>query len=374
MSDQEDESSKTEDASEQKLRKARTKGDVPSSREPSTAMSVLSLFAIVFYLAPAVMPDMAGVLSGLIANAGSIHVGTGRAGLSDLGAVSDMLVTGVASILAPVMAVMVFAALFGVLVQGETVVAAERLRPKLSKISPLAGLKRMFSTDTLVEFIKNLAKVAVVAGIAAWIGGAALTAMWRAPGFLPGQMLGYSGDAAARILLASGSVLAAIAVADVIWKRAQWLKKQRMSLKEMRDEHKDSEGDPFIKAKRAGIRRQRARQRIATAVPTATVVITNPTHFAVALRYELGRDASPVCVAKGTDLVAAKIRELAREAEVPIVENRPLARALHATVDVDAQVPVEHWQAVAEIIGYVMDLGRNLDRQPPEGSRLRTDT
>ncbi|MGP1357629.1 EscU/YscU/HrcU family type III secretion system export apparatus switch protein [Roseicyclus sp.] len=373
MAEEEDQSSKTEEATEQKLRKSRTKGDVPSSREPSVAMSVMALFVIVFYLAPGVMTNLGGALKGLIDMAGAIEVGQGRTGLRDLGAVSEPLAWAVAAILAPVMGVMIFAAVFGMIVQGETVVALERIKPKLSKVSPLAGFKRLFSIDALVEFAKSLAKVAVVAAIAGWIGSRVVTSMWEAPVFLPESLLGYSGSAAARILIACGTVLAAIAVLDVIWKRAQWLKKQRMTLRELRDEHKDTEGDPFIRAKRAGIRRQRARQRISAAVPTATVVIANPTHFAVALRYELGRDAAPTCVAKGTDRVAARIREIAREAGVPIVENRPLARILHATVEVDDPVPVEHWKAVAEIIAYVMDLRRNLDRQPPEGSRLRLE-
>ena len=146
-----------------------------------------------------------------------------------------------------------------------------------------------------------------------------------------------------------------------------------MTLKEVRDEHKDLEGDPHIKAKRAQIRRYRVTQRIAVAVPTATVVVTNPTHFAVALRYEMGRDSGPVCVAKGADHVAAQIRKLARENEVTIVENKPLARALFATVEVDQMVPAEHWQAVAEIIGYVLSLRRKLKVAPPEGSRLRLE-
>ena len=197
--------------------------------------------------------------------------------------------------------------------------------------------------------------------------------MWQAPGFLPERILGHSANVAAGMLMATGAILAAIAALDIIWKRARWLKKQRMTQKEVRDENKDSEGDPLIKAKRSGIRRQRARQRMTTAVPTATVVITNPTHYAVALRYEIGRDASPICVAKGTDAIAARIRKLARGAEVPIVENRPLARMLHAVVEVDAPIPFEHWQPVAEIIAYVMDLQRNLDRQPPPGSRLRAE-
>jgi flagellar biosynthetic protein FlhB len=371
LAEDEDNSSKTQEPTDQKLRKSRQKGDVPSSREPAVAMSVLSLFVIVFYLAPVIMPNLASIFGALFENAAAIEVGEGQVGLRDLGGVTDRLVRSVATILGPAMVVMLLAAVLGVIVQGETVVAIERIKPKLSKVSPISGLKKLFSIDTLVEFLKNLVKVVIVAGVAVWIGGSAVTAIWRAPGFVPEQMLGYSGHAAAQMLIATGVFLAVIAVTDIIWKRAQWMKKQRMTLKELRDEHKDSEGDPHIKAKRAGIRRQRALQRVAAAVPEATVVVTNPTHFAVALRYEMGRDASPVCVAKGADRMAARIRELACEADVPIVENKPLARVLHATVELDAQVPMEHWQAVAEIIAYVMDLRRNLRRQPPEGSRLR---
>jgi flagellar biosynthetic protein FlhB len=373
MAQNEDQSSKTEEPTEQKLRKSCQKGDVASSREPSVAMTVLSLFLIIYYLAPTVFPRLSDLFARFIDSAGSIEVGTGRTGLRDLGGVTDLLVLGSVTILAPTMVVMFLAAIFGVIVQGDTVIAGDRIKPKLSRISLIEGFKRLFSADTFVEFVKNLAKVIVVAGVGLWLGGSAVTAMWQVPGFLPERIMDHSAGAATGMLLATGAILAAIAAADVIWKRARWLKKQRMSLREVRDEHKDSEGDPLIKAKRAGIRRQRARQRMSTAVPTATVVITNPTHYAVALRYDMGRDVSPVCVAKGTDRVAARIRELACDAEVPIVENRALARMLHAVVEIDAEIPFEHWKPVAEIIAYVMDLQRSLDRPPPEGSRLRTE-
>jgi flagellar biosynthetic protein FlhB len=144
-----------------------------------------------------------------------------------------------------------------------------------------------------------------------------------------------------------------------------------MTMQEVRDEHKDSEGDPQIRAKREGLRRARAKRRLAAAVPRATVVLTNPTHYAVALKYEQGVDAAPVCLAKGTDLIAAQIRRIAREHDIPIVENKPLARALHDMTEVDAQIPVAHWQAVAEIIAFVIDLRRNVRRDPPRGSALR---
>jgi flagellar biosynthetic protein FlhB len=190
---------------------------------------------------------------------------------------------------------------------------------------------------------------------------------------VPEDLPDYTRRAVGLVLIAATVFLVPVAIIDILWKRSQWMKKQRMSMRELRDEHKDSEGDPQIKARRADIRRQRARQRIAASVPTASVILTNPTHYAVALRYQQGVDTAPVCVAKGVDLMAQQIRLLARENDIPIVENRPLARALHDSVEVDAQVPTEHWQAVAEIIGYVMDLRRNLRRKPPEGSQLRDD-
>ena len=317
------------------------------------------------------LPDLAGVLAGLLQMAGQIEIGEDGQGLADLGLALGELMRGVARALAPVVLVMVLAAIFGVLIQGETVIARERIVPKLSKISPIEGVKRLFSADALVEFIKNVAKVLVVGTISLMITHAAVTAIWQTPDALPEAFLPSVQHSVRRLLIMTTVFLVVIAVADILWKRAQWIKKQRMSLRELRDEFKDSEGDPHIKAKRGEIRRKRARQRIAVAVPTATLVLTNPTHYAVALKYVPGVDQAPVCVAKGTDLMAAQIRRLAREHDIAIIENRPLARMLHAVAEVDDQIPVEHWQAVAEIIGYVMDLRRNIRRKPPASTQLR---
>ncbi|KAF0674625.1 EscU/YscU/HrcU family type III secretion system export apparatus switch protein [Profundibacterium mesophilum] len=371
--DDEDKSSKTEEPTEQKLKKARQKGDVPSSKETGNMMVVFSLFMMTWFLLPQTGSELAEMMRRLLESAGQIGVATGSAGLSDLGAVIHELGASVIRAMAPVLGLMVAAALFGVLIQGETVVALERIKPKGSKLSPLGGLKKMFSPDSLVEFLKSTAKVAIIAVIATFVARQALTGIWQAPGFIPEHLPGYVRGAVAMMLILAAVLLVPIAIADIIWKRAQWIKKQRMSLKEVRDQHKESEGDPHLKAKRGEIRRKMSRQRIAVAVPTANVILTNPTHYAVALRYEMGRDQAPVCVAKGTDKIAAQIRRIARENEVPVVENRPLARALHAVVEIDDTIPVEHWQAVAEIIGYVMDLGRTGRRKPPEGSSLREE-
>jgi flagellar biosynthetic protein FlhB len=160
-----------------------------------------------------------------------------------------------------------------------------------------------------------------------------------------------------KVLGAVVAVLAVVAAADYLFQYRQWFERQKMSLREMKDEFKQTEGDPQVKGKIRQLRQARARRRMMAAVPKASVIITNPTHYAIALQYDRGMNA-PVCLAKGTDLVALKIRELATAHSIPIVENPPLARALHATVEIDQEVPAEHYQAVAEIIGYVMRLNR----------------
>ena len=151
------------------------------------------------------------------------------------------------------------------------------------------------------------------------------------------------------------SILSIVAAADFAWQKHTWWEKQRMTVKEVRDEHKQMEGDPQVKAKLRQVRLERGRQRMMQNVPRAAVVITNPTHYSIALEYEQGMDA-PICVAKGLDDVAFKIREIAEENNIPIVENPPLARALHASVDIDGTIPTEHYKAVAEVIGFVMRL------------------
>ncbi|ETX16300.1 flagellar biosynthesis protein FlhB [Roseivivax halodurans JCM 10272] len=368
MSEGEDKDNKTEEPSEQKLRKAREKGDVPSSKEAGNMTSVFALFLLALFALPAAAPPLAEALGGLFSQAGTIEVGSNASGLGDLGEVVDALTWPLAVTLAPALAIMVALAIFGVLIQGEVVVSGERIKPKLSKINPAQGLKRLFSAETGVEFVKNLAKVGVVAGIGIWVARGAVTDIWEMPGVMPEALPEYLRQHISRILLGASVFLVPLAIFDVIWKRHRWREKQKMSIKEVRDEHKDSEGDPMIRQQRARLRRERAQQRISQSVPTATVILTNPTHYAVALRYEMGQDLAPVCVAKGTDLMAAQIRKLARESEVPVLENKPLARALHATVEVDQQIPAEHWQAIAEIIRYVMDLRDDMARKPPPGT------
>jgi len=247
------------------------------------------------------------------------------------------------------------AAVAGNLVQHRAVWSAEPLKPKASKVSPLAGFKRLFSSESLVNFAKGVVKIVAV-------GAAVALALWPERDKLDTMIamdvagvLPWIRDITLKLMGAVLAVMIVVAGLDFAYQRFKWLQKQRMSMKELKEEFKQQEGSPEIKAKVKQLRRERAKRRMMAEVPKATVVVTNPTHFAVALKYESGMPA-PVCVAKGVDAVALRIREVAAAAGVVVVEDPPLARVLHATVDLDEEIPPEHYKAVAKIVGYVMGL------------------
>jgi flagellar biosynthetic protein FlhB len=253
------------------------------------------------------------------------------------------------------------AAIVGNMIQHRLVWSVESLKPKPSKISPGAGLKRLFSKQALANFAKGLAKLSLLA--------AAMTALlWPERHRLetlvtvdPAAILPLTKTLALGVLGSVVAILAIIAAADYLFQYRQWFERQKMSLREMKDEFKQTEGDPMVKGRIRQLRLARMRKRMMAEVPKASVIITNPTHYAVALQYERGMNA-PLCLAKGVDAVALKIREIAGQHNIPIVENAPLARALHATVELDREIPTEHYKAVAEVIGYVMRLRRAISR------------
>jgi flagellar biosynthetic protein FlhB len=247
------------------------------------------------------------------------------------------------------------AALAGNLVQHRLVWSTEPITPKASKVSPMAGIKRLFGKIALANFVKGLVKLTLMGAVMTLI-------LWpkrhQLESFVtldPVAIMLVCRSLSLEIIGTVVAILAIIAAVDYMFQYQQWFNRLKMSVQELKEEYKQAEGDPAIKAKIRQLRQERSRKRMMAAVPTASVVITNPTHYAVALRYEPGMDA-PECVAKGTDLIALKIREVAGAHDIPIVENPPLARALHATVDVDQVIPPEHYKAVAEVIGYVMRL------------------
>jgi flagellar biosynthetic protein FlhB len=304
----------------------------------------------VLWFAGSMSASLMSLLRGFLGQAHNIRV-DGRGLISMM----QTLGTGTIAAIAIPFLILMLAAIAGNMIQHQLVWSTESMKPKFSKISPLAGFKRMFSKIALMNFVKGLIKLALIGaimGVILWPKRNELDSLITVD---PAVILPLSRSLSVDILVAAIAVLAIVAAADYLFQYHQWREKLKMSLQEVKEEYKQTEGDPTVKAKIRQLRVQRMRQRMMADVPKASVIITNPTHYAVALKYERGMDA-PVCVAKGVDNIALKIREVAGEHDIPIVENPPLARALYATVDIDEDVPPEHYKAVAEVIGYVMRL------------------
>jgi flagellar biosynthetic protein FlhB len=297
-------------------------------------------------------------LRNLIANSWMLHVD----GPSLLGLAQSLEYMLFAALGVPAL-VLAISAIAGNMLQHRLVWSGESLKPKFSKISPASGATRIFGKQAAANFAKGIFKLVAlgtVMGAILWPERHRLESMVQ---FDPGAILGVVMTLALRLFGAVVAMLAVVAILDYFFQYRQWFERQKMSLQEMKQEFKQSEGDPHIKGRLRQLRHARMKKRMMTAVPKASVIITNPTHYAVALSYERGMPA-PICVAKGVDMIALKIREIAKQHDIPIVENVPLARALHATVEIDDEIPVEHYHAVAEIIGYVMGLRRGLSGRP----------
>jgi flagellar biosynthetic protein FlhB len=357
MAEDQDNSQRTEDPTQKRLDDALKRGDVVKSHEVNTWFIIAGGTLVLISFSDVMGAQLTTTLRGLIANAHELRV-DGR-GLIWL---AERLGGELLAALAIPFLLLALAAVGGNLVQHRLLWTTEVLAPKLNRISPMAGAKRLFSSQALANFIKGVLKLVVI--------GAVLTALlWperhRAEGLAfsdPAVILPFTRALALKLLGAVVAMLAVIAAADYLFQYRQWYERQKMTLRELKDEFKESEGDPTIKGKMKQTRAQRMRKRMMAEVPKATVIITNPTHYAVALKYERGMDA-PVCVAKGVDAIALKIREIGTDHSVPIVENPPLARALHATVEIDQPIAPEHYKAVAEVIGFVLRLRRPAARR-----------
>ena len=255
----------------------------------------------------------------------------------------------------PILGVATVVGAGAVLLQTGFLLSATPLAPSLGRISPMAGLRRLFSVDSAIEAGKALVKLTVIAAALYWVLAADLPRLMAAPFHDPRSLPATALALSLHVVLTVVGVQAAIAVLDVAQVRFRHTRGLRMSRVEVRDEHKELEGDPRVKMRLRRLRTQRARKRMLTAVPKATVVVTNPTHYAVALAYDRAKNAAPRLVAKGVDTMAERIRDVAREHAVPLVANPPLARALYR-LEVDTDIPPEHYKAVAEIIAYVWRL------------------
>jgi flagellar biosynthetic protein FlhB len=353
MADENDSSDKTEDPTQKRLDDALERGDVAKSQEVNTWF-VISGATLVLSSFSGSIGSIQMPLRNLIANSWMVRVDG-----PNLLALAQSLEYVVLCALGMPLLMLMIAAIGSNLLQHRLVWSGESLKPSLNKISPASGFKRIFGKQAAANFGKGVFKLVALGIVMAVIllpEHHRLEAMVQLE---PSAIVGVISGLTLHLLGAVVAILAAVAIADYFFQYRQWYERQKMSLQEIKQEFKQSEGDPHVKGRIRQLRQARMRKRMMTAVPKASVIITNPTHYSVALSYERGM-AAPICVAKGVDMIALKIREIAKAHDIPIVENVPLARALHATVEIDDEIPVEHYHAVAEIIGYVMGLKRGL--------------
>jgi flagellar biosynthetic protein FlhB len=354
MAEGADDNEKSEDPTQKRLDDALERGNVAKSQEVSAWFVLAAATLLLMMFAMPMSHGLKTLLGGILANMHRIPVdGHALLGLAGRTGIEVIAIVSIPFLL------LALAAIGGNLIQHRLVWSAESLKPKLSKISPAAGFKRLFSKIALFNFVKGLLKIGLIGTIMSmllWPERDRLETLVTAD---PVALLPLVASLALKMMGFVVAIMAIIAAGDFFLQYRQWYEKQKMSLREIKEEFKQSDGDPMVKSRIRRIREQRARKRMMAAVPDASVVITNPTHYAIALKYERGNNA-PVCVAKGVDALALKIREVAAAHGVPVVENPPLARALHATVDVDDEIPPEHYRAVAEVIGYVMNLRRGV--------------
>ncbi|HEY4141654.1 MAG TPA: flagellar biosynthesis protein FlhB [Pseudolabrys sp.] len=351
-----DDSDKSEEPTQKRLDEALERGDVVKSQEVNTWFVIAGGTLVLSTFGTSMSDSLMTTMRGLVANAHSIRV-DGPALPSLFQKIGLEMLAAVA---VPFLVLMVAAAA-GNFVQHRLVWTYDGITPKWSKVSPMAGMKRLFSKQALANLAKGIVKLILL--------GSVLTAMmWPEWGRLeglertdPAAIMPLTLVLSMKLMGAVVAMLAVVAGADFLFQYRDWWGRQRMSLQEIKEEFRNSEGDPHVKGKIKQLRASKQRRRMMQKVPKAAVIITNPTHYAIALEYERGMEA-PICVAKGMDAVALKIREIGTEHGVPIVENPPLARALHATVEIDDPIPPEHYKAVAEVIGYVMKMRRALAR------------
>ena len=349
-----DKESKTQDPTQKRLDDALEKGDVAKSQEVNTWFVIAASTLLLTSFSRSISKGIEVPMRNLLMNMHQIRV-DGPGLLSLLSQIELMLI----GVLGVPFLLLLIAGIGSNLIQHRLVFSTEPLSPKFSKISPAAGFARLFGKQAGANFLKGVFKVvalSVVMVLILWPERHRLDAMVR---FDPMAILTVTKTISVQLMGTVVAMLAVVAALDYFFQYRQWFERQKMSLEEIKEEYKQSEGDPHIKGRIRQIRHARMKKRMMAAVPTASVIITNPTHYAVALKYDRGMPA-PVCVAKGIDVLALKIREIATANNIPIVENVPLARALHASVEIDDEIPVEHYHAVAEVIGYVMRLRRGI--------------
>ena len=348
MAEQNNDQERTEQATEKRLREAREKGDVPRSRDLSAALVVLAGTGTLIALRPWLGEHLRNLMRIGLDYGRDQAVGGASIGTAVSAAGSEAL-----KLLAPLFGVALLATLLSPALAGGFAFSTEALKPKPERLNPIEGIKRLVSLRGLVELGKSLLKVILIGGVLSMV-------LWNSRGELLGSGrgnvhdgIGAALDVIGHAALLFAGALAVVGFADMLWQRFDYARRMRMTRQEQRDEHKETEGNPEIRSRVRGMQQQMAQRRMMQAVPKADVVVMNPSHFAVALRYDSDNMRAPRVVAKGLDLVAQRIRSIATQHEVPLVTAPPLARALYHTTRIGQEIPAALYAAVAQILAYV---------------------
>jgi len=349
---EEEQDSKTEEPSQKKLEDALEKGQVVNSREVNNFLALFFLTLIIIWVIPYTLGISTIALRFFIENAGTIEVDQGLIGIIMKKICAKFLIY-----LSPIFVMVVLVAVMSSYVQhGEFIFTFEQLQPQLSRISLVGGFKRLFSKKSIVEFLKSLVKIILVGSFVYIVITSDVKELRLYQDLSISGILAQLQNMVNHIMICVSIIMVVIAIVDFSYQRFEHFSSLKMTKHEQKEEYKQMEGSPEVKQKIKSIRKEQAQKRLKQTVPKATVVITNPEHYAIALQYEHTKMQAPILVAKGLDLIAQKIKEIAAENEIPIVENPPLARVIYKKVQIDEEIPVEHYEAVAKIITYVMSL------------------
>ncbi len=346
-----DDQERTEKPTAKKLAKAREKGQVPKSPEISTAFIVLSASAMLLAAGPWIFRSLMELMQGVFQNLGTLSL-QGESSRTFLGEIFIRFLI----VVAPIMLTVIVVGIVSNVIQVGFLFTFEPFKPKFEKFNPIAGMKKFVSLRSLMELIKSLLKILYISAIAWIVVRGELSALPSLIDMSVGQILGFIGVTSLKVMFYVSMAMIVLAVIDFTYQRWQHHKDLMMTKQEVKDEYKQVEGDPKIKSRIRQVQREMASRRMMAAVPEADVVITNPTHLAIAIKYKAGEMFAPQIVAKGAGLIAERIRAIAVENDIPVVENKPLARTLFKSTEVDDFVPAELYRAVAEVLAYVYKL------------------
>jgi flagellar biosynthesis protein FlhB len=350
MAENDQDQERNEEATSRRRDDAREKGQVARSTE-IVSVGILVACLIYFYF------GASGTLRNIMQLMTSGFLTAGQVNLTQDSFNSlfrDYIFKGFI-ILFPIMLTVVVAAILGNVLQIGFMFSAESVTPKFEKIDPIKGLKRLFSVRSIVELIKSIFKICVISMVVYFVVKGELDNMIPLMEQSVWEIMTYLGGVCFKIILTTTIVLVVLAILDYIYQRWEYEKSLRMSKQEIKDEYKNTEGDPLIKSRIRRLQREIAQKRMMSAVPKADVIITNPTHLAVAIQYDPENMMAPKVVAKGANIIAEKIREIARENDIPIVEDKPLAQVLYKMVDIDHSIPEDLYRAVAEVLAFVYE-------------------